>query len=184
MENKELNHLDKEILVRLLEYCKYLYEEEKERTSRIEKKIDIFSLFLGGGVLVSLILPIDKIQLIFNNGIINQPLGMFLVTFYFVTLFMFFLSFIFTIRIYKVQKFERPSDTKIIVSRSMNMKDLNDFLSTIIADYAIAAARNHDINDNKADYLSKALLYFLMGVVFTVISIILYKGLTLLKGGI
>lgn len=183
MEEKELNRLDKEILLSLLEYCKYLYEEEKERTSRIEKKIDIFSAFLGGGVLVSLILPSAKLQLLFDGNIMIHPLRLFVAASYFLSFLAFFISFLFIVRIYTVQKFERPTDPHTIVSKAMRVEDISDFLSTKVADYSIATTRNHDINDKKAKHFSKALFFFLIGVLFSVVSIAVFNASTLFNGG-
>lgn len=183
MEKRELNSLDTEVLLRLLDYCKYLYEEEKERTSRIEKKINIFSLFLGGGVLVSLVLPLEKLQLLFNGNILTQPLRLFGAVSYLVSLMVFLVSFLHIVSIYKVQKFETPTNPQTAVSKALQIETLNDFISNVIADYSIASTRNHEINDTKAQYYSRALAFFVLGVLLSVVSITVFNGLTFINGG-
>lgn len=183
MEKRELNSLDTEVLLRLLDYCKYLYEEEKERTSRIEKKINIFSLFLGGGVLVSLVLPLEKLQFLLNGNILTQPLRLFGAISYIVSLLAFLVSFLLIVSIYKVQKFETPSNPQTAVFKALRIETLNDFISNVIADYSIASTRNHEINDKKAKYYSRALVFFVLGVLLSVVSITVFNGSTLISGG-
>jgi len=175
--NRDLNNLDRGLLLRLLEYCKYLYEEEKERTSRIEKKIDVFRIYLGGGILLYLLPPIDKVHSSITSGKLSQLSGIVLIIFYSLSLIMFVLSFVFTVLTYKVQKFERPADPTSVIRRSLDAKDENDFISTIIADYSVAATRNHEVNEKKAAYLGKSLLLFFLAVISMVVNIVLFKVL-------
>ena len=60
---------ENKILLKLLEYMKYNYEEEKGRTNNIEKKAKLITLFLGGGVIALFSrLPIEKIQQLISHG--------------------------------------------------------------------------------------------------------------------
>jgi len=185
METKKLSDLNKDILIHLLDYSKYLYEEEKERTLRIEKKVEIFKIFLGGGVLVSIILPLENIKsLVIDNEfntiipILNGAVFMYVVSFL-----LFVLSFIFTVLIYKVQKFERPSTPDNVVDRSLSMVKEEEFLAEVIADYSVATGINHEINDKKAIYLSRALFTFSLGVFSTIVCLVLYISTQYVTGG-
>ena len=48
MNEKQFLKTDREILNHLAEYCKYLYEEEKRRTERLERKVNVLAVALGG----------------------------------------------------------------------------------------------------------------------------------------
>lgn len=181
MKNKELNEVDNDILERLLEYCKYLYEEEKERTDRIEKKLNIFTFVLGGSVLGVLMLPIGKLSMLLSNP--NEGVLVFVVLLFSASILLFLFSSIFTILVYKVRRFEMPSDPKIATIKSISMESKKDLLSAIIADYSIATNRNHDINDKKASHLSKALIFLLAGLVSFALSLFIFNITMLLKGG-
>lgn len=180
----DLSDLSKDILLRLLEYCRYLYDEEKERTNRIEKKIDVFKIYLSGGVLVSLILPFGEVHSFVAKGVTIHPLGTIITSFYALSIFMFLSSFVFTVLIYKVEQFESPAESSRLVDRALSAKDEQEFISTIIADYSIAASRNHIINDKKAVYLSKAFFSFFMAVILVIVSLLLSKAISVMSGGI
>lgn len=184
--NNELNQIDKNIQVRLLEYCKYLYEEEKERKNNLNDSVKTYIVFLtfilGVGVLK--ILPLEKLILLLKNKSINQNFIIFSIIVFSLSIFIFFISLIFTILILKTWKFERPSDPKITTLKSVCMENENELLSSIIADYIIACNRNHAINDKKAKLLSYALFSLITGMIFFIVSLLIFNSIFLWIGGI
>jgi hypothetical protein len=71
MTQEESSQFNKAVLIKLFEYSKYLYEEEKSRTERIEKKVNIFTMFLGGSFLSILtFLSPEKFVKLFNGSIV------------------------------------------------------------------------------------------------------------------
>ena len=174
MTDQNQSQVDRDILNRLAEYCKYLYEEENERTERIEKKLNVFAVALGGSVVgVLLKLSVEKKYSELNIG----DLQGLLITILFVTSVVFFLiSSLFTFFVYKVRKFERLSDPKRMAEKTMSMKTESDLLCAIIADYTVATNRNHEINDKKVRHLSYALLSLLAAVILFIISLLILSA--------
>lgn len=164
---------NQEILSRLAEYCKYLYEEEKGRTERLEKKVNIFSVALGGSfVAVFLKLPVGRMSAFIN---FSQPNAFIATVLLFVSLLLFIMSSFFTFLVYKVRKFERLSDPKQMAAKAQAMTDEVEMLSAIIADYTVATNKNHDINDAKARHLSYALLCLVSALLLIVVSLVLFN---------
>ena len=128
-------------------------------------------------------LPFNKVQSFIASGNLGLPLGVILVAFYGLSIVMFLSSFVFTLLIYNVERFESPAESRQLIERALLTKDEHDFLSTIIAGYSIATSRNHKINDKKEAYLSKALFSFFIAVIFVVISLFLSKSIGAISGG-
>jgi hypothetical protein len=170
MENKL--KLEKEILLRILEYCKYLYEEEKERKNSlhaaVKTYITLLTFILGIGLGLGLIkgLPIDKSIIVSNNNFIN----IWLIIFFSISICCFFISLIFTILVLKIWRFERPADPRSISLKSIFMENENEVISDIIADYIIACEKNYNINESKAKLLSRGLFFLITGFILFVIS--------------
>ncbi len=181
-QEEKFNSTNKESLKILLEYCKHLYDEESNRTKRIEQKINIQSFILGGGVLVIFGIPIDKFTELLNSSPLLHGIIILILLLFFTSTCLFLFSSIFTILVYRVRIFERLCDPKIIATDSVVSENTSDLLSKIIADYVIAANRNHEINNKKANYLSKALFSLLAGIILFVFSIIIFKFILIYKG--
>lgn len=177
---QELTRPQYEILSRLAEYCKYLYEEEKQRTERLERKVNVFTVALGGSfVAVLLKLPSERI-LSFTD--ISQPTAIVVCIPFAISLLFFILSSFYTFLVYKVRKFERLSNPKEMAKKVQSMRKEVEFLSAMIADYTVATNKNHDINENKARYLSYALLCLLGALLFIIIYVLLFNTILLFKG--
>lgn len=171
MDEQQLAQTDREILNRLAEYCKYLYEEEKERTERLERKVNVFAVALGGSfVAVFLKLPVGKMPSILD---VTQLQGFIVTILFSISLLLFFLSSFFTFLVYKVREFERLSDPKKMALKTQSMTHEVDILSAMIADYTVATNLNHKINEDKARHLSFALLCLLGALFLVVITLIL-----------
>ena len=170
MNEKQFLKTDREILNHLAEYCKYLYEEEKQRTERLERKVNVFAVALGGSfVAVFLKLPVGKMKYDLD---VSQPQGLIIAILLAVSLLLFILSSLFTFLVYKIREFERLSDPKKMAIKTQSMTHEIDMLSAMIADYTVATNKNHVINNNKARHLSYALLCLLGALLFVVITLL------------
>jgi hypothetical protein len=180
----ELKLAEKDILIRLLEYCRYLYEEEKERTCRLEKKVEIYTAMLGGGFwVVFTLIPTDRLSALIERHSIENHIGSIILSTLILSFTLFLLSSIFTILVYRVRNFEWLCNPEKRALESIDMKNENEFISSMIADYTIAANRNHEINDKKACLLSKAIFTLLTGIIFLAIGLFFFHGFIYLKGG-
>ena len=180
-ETKQLSSMNDDVLKRLVEYCKYLYEEEKSRTERIEHKMNVFGVALGTSVVVILgCLPLarmsdaSKIPGIWRI-VLAVPLG--------ICIFLLVLCALYVFRVYRVQRFERLSDPREMSIRAMSMNTKSEILSAIIADYAVATNRNHEINEGKADDLSRALGLLLAALMVFIATLFCLNALVLWCGG-
>lgn len=179
---KKLDETNKDILLRLLEYSKYLHEEEKVRTERIEKKVSIFTMFLGGsfwGILT--LLPIEKLSKLSNGSVLERQIAIIVSVTYYTSFILFLFSAIFILLVYKVRNFEWLCDPEKRIPESAE-KDEHSVLDTIIADYVITANRNHEINDKKAKWLSKAIFSLLIGLIFLGLSLFTFNVFILWRG--
>jgi hypothetical protein len=174
---QELEQPAVEVLDRLAEYCQYLYEEEKSRTERIERKMHVFAVALGATVVVMLgCLPLSKLSDASVAAgaprvIVAVPLAICIALLALCTVYIF--------RVYKVQRFERLTDPKIATVRAMSMRTKSELLSSIIADYAVATNRNHEINERKAEDLSRALILLLGALISFITSLVCLNVLVL-----
>jgi len=171
---------DKDLLSRLLEYVKYLYEEENERRDVLNNTTKIFlgtyAFVVGVGLIkIIAIENLPPILLYISNG----PIGGKYIAFVATAMFLlsgglFCASFLFTVLVVKIWKRERLCDPQQFVFRSMQMSDEPRLLSAIVADFVVATNRNHRINEQKARLLSKALFSFVSAfIVFTVTWVLL-----------
>ncbi|MEW6609535.1 MAG: hypothetical protein AB1414_19175 [bacterium] len=171
MADQDLKQIDRNILDRLADYCKYLYEEEKERTERIEKKVNIFAIALGGSLIgVLLKFPIWKAYSEIN---VDDNQGVLITILVITSIILFLLSSLFSFFVYKVRKFERLTDPKKMAEKTILMENESDILSTIIADYTIATNRNHEINNKKVRHLSYALLSLFVALILFITSLLI-----------
>lgn len=165
---------DKALLSQLAAYVKYLYEEENNRRDVLNKTT---KLFLGGfAVVVSIgftrlsaieALPttVARLTRIVPGG---TYLALFAGTLLLAVAALFCASFIFTVLVLKMWKWERLCDPQQFVFRAMTMSSHSRLLSAIVADYVVAGNRNHKINEQKARLLSKALISFISSFVMFV----------------
>lgn len=144
-------------------------------------KVNIFSFVLGGSISGVLLLPIGRLGMLFKDS--DHGLCSIGVVLFSMSIASFLLSSIFTVLVYKVRSFERPRDPKLAVSSTVSMKTEEDVLSSIIADFAVATERNHEINNKKARHLSMALLGLLNGLLFLGLGLLAADLLNVLKGG-
>ena len=177
MRDKNPQDVNEDVLSLLLEYCKYLYEEEKARTERIEKKVNVFVLALGASVISILLKIPNSAQSTANMSLAQRTVPAFLFS---MSILLMLASFIFTFFVYRVRDFERLSDPKKMSEKAVMMSNKSDMLSALIADYIVATNKNHQINDTKAKHLRyalallfAALLAFIIGLINKNISLLM-----------
>ena len=183
MAKADSSSSDKEFLEKLLDYCKFSYNEEKERRETLDKTMRIYLTALGFaiGVVILKLTSIEKISaLIQENSGLGQNTQLLFNAFFIVAMILFSMSFIFTLLVVKMWNRERLCDPEYFVTKAASMETINSLLSDIIADYAVAANRNHTVNEKKALFLSRALYLFLASLlVFSLaymVLILITKG--------
>jgi len=97
MMQQEINKVDKNILIRLAEYCRYMYEEEKERTNRLNDAVKVYIAFLTFtlGIVVFKMGPIKKMTTLSNSMPLHTCRILGVVLFY-VSLFVFPLFYLYS----------------------------------------------------------------------------------------
>lgn len=167
---------DKDLLARLAEYVKYLYEEENERRDVLNNTTKIFLGTFAFVVSVGLvkIAAIEKLPSMIlglsNGTLAGKYIALVCTLLLLASVGLFFASFLFTVLVVKMWKRERLCDPQGFVFRAMTMSDEARLLSAIVADYVVAANRNHRINEQKARLLSKALLSFISAFIVFVLT--------------
>ncbi len=177
---------DKDLLARLGEYVKYLYEEENERRDVLNSTTKIFLGTLGfvvsvGAAKVASIeqLPplIGKLS---NHAAAGQYVAVISILLLFTAAGLLLASFLFAVLVVKMWKRERLCDPQRFVFRAMTMPNEARLISAMIADYVVAANRNHRINEQKARLLSRALLSFILGFMIFVVTWTLLQAANIL----
>lgn len=164
---RDLTQNEKYIKVRLYEYCKYLYEEEKERKENLRSsvKIHLTCVFFALGAI--------SFKLFSNNGFFNVILyhstSLLFITFlmfFFSSIISFIISLLFLITVLKVWRYERLSDPQKISLISSFMLDEYELLIFIISDFIDACNKNYKVNEEKSKLLSYASLFIMSGLLF------------------
>ncbi len=175
---------DRDFLEKLLDYSKFVYLEEKERREVLNKTMQIYLTALGFAIGLMTLKPtnIDKISTLIQGAQrFGQYTQLLFIALFLIAAMLFIISFILMLLVVKMWNRERLCDPEHFIAKSASMDTVNSLLSTIIADYAVSANRNHSVNEKKARLLSRALYTFLASVLSFCLA---YIGLTLLtKGG-
>jgi len=161
----QLNQLNKDMLIRLAEYYKYLYEEDKETNINHNKTMRIYLTILTftfGFIFIKLT-NMEMISKIFTNNStsIESNIVIFLVC---LSIFLFVLSFIFTISVLKMRKVEMLCKPRGFLFQSISANDDEDILSDTIVNYLVATERNYEINQKKAKFLILSYWFYLFGL--------------------
>lgn len=162
-----------------------MYEEEKGRTDRLNDAVKVyiaFMTFILGFVVFKMFPPEETPVLV--SAAIKSNIGIIYISLALISFTSFLISFVCTIFVLKIWKFERVCDPRDIVTRSLLWESENELISVIIADYSTAANRNHEINDRKSKLLSKALFSLVVGLAAFAICLFIFYGLPLIRGGV
>lgn len=163
---------------RLLKYCEYLYEEEKDRrdilnnTSKIYMAAQIFVLTAFG----TKVIGTDKVYTFLDSlrtyTETSPFIGSIISIIFFISLASFLSSFVLAILVNKMWNRERLNDPEKLLSSMGQFSTENMIIAKIMADYAISSNRNHQINDSKALLLRYSLFSFMVTIFSFVVGII------------
>lgn len=173
---------ERNLLLRIVEYCKYLYEEEKDRQSIIHNVVKVYMSFLTATfAAIAFVLFKTNVVNLFKADFASSKFILLGAIIFILSILFIVISFFLTIRILKVWRYERLCNPKIFALRSSVMGNEIEVLREIIYHYAVASNRNHKINDEKSDLLSYAFYFLIPGLFLFIISIFIF--MTFLKGG-
>lgn len=180
MKNPEQNSSERDFYLKLVDYTKYLYEEEKERTSHLNSLMKIYLTILTFtlGAIVFKFLDVKEILFSINDDG-SIILRMFWIFSYLSSL-MIMLSFLFTILVVKIRKYERLCNPTNFVEEATKVYDEIRLLSLINANYVVATERNWVVNQKKAKLLTYSLLSYFFSFVFFISAFVI---LNFSKGG-
>jgi len=179
MAARKLKTQDLKTLQHLLDYSRYLHEQEEHRNDKLSGVTNTylvvitfaFTLLLG---VISLALPnLEDLLLRLSPGVSTMLL---IVAGAAVLLIL--LSLFFTLLVVKVRPFERLCDSREFVLEASKMKGEAEVISSIISHYVVSTERNFLINNQKARYLSLALQSYLAGftlLLFT-LALLIFSG--------
>ena len=159
---------------RLLEYCIYIYEEEKDRrnilnnTSKIYMAAQLFILTVLGSKIIGADKFFDSMHNIYkstNNLSFN---GTIIIMIFVVAIITFFFSFVLAVLVNKMWDRQRLNNPEELVSSIGQFPSENMLIAKMAADYAVASNTNHYVNDKKALLLKYSLFSFLASIFFIV----------------
>jgi hypothetical protein len=159
----------------LIDYAKYLYEEELQRSERyhgaMKTYLTFISLTFSATVLIAKWLHVDPALFFSKYAPFAETL---LTSFLLLALGFLMASFFLTILVIKVWRTERLCSPKSFAREAAADSDMERLKEKIIANYVIAAETNGGVNDRKGSLLSKASFLYRCGVCCLVCAAVLY----------
>ncbi len=168
----EDNERIRDLFVRQHDYFQYLYEQEQKRTVSIvtgAKVYIAFLVFILGSIFLEVITA-DKILKLFNNSSVPQWEKIIGVSLAILSAMALLIALIFTIFVLKVWAYDRLCNPVDRLKNTIFMNNEVEVLSKSISDFAVATSRNNEINNKRAQYLSLALGFLLIGTVLALIT--------------
>lgn len=157
---------DTSSLARLLDYFKYLYEQENHRSEKLNASTNTYLVaitfaftFLVG--LLGWMFPKESGPLIPLDSTIQALLAACAG----VAILLILASLIFTMLVVKVRPFERLCDPVKFAGQTSDIRDEADLMRAMISHYVVATDRNFQLDNQKARLLSYALQTFIVGFV-------------------
>lgn len=155
----------------LNKYCKYLYEEEKDRTDKINSATNTYLAFItfafsfGSGLLgwLSTNIPTPVFS-------ITSPGKLIAISMLFIAVIFLVISLVFTVLVVKVRNFERLCEPEEFVSEAMNYSEMDDLLSLMLSNYVVALDRNYLVNNEKTQFLTRGLVTYLIGILLMFVA--------------
>jgi hypothetical protein len=157
-------------------YFKYLYEEEKDRTDKINSATNTYLVFItfafsfGSGFLGWFSSNISPSIFSFSS-----PGRIIAIAIFGIAVIFLVISLVFTVLVVKVRNFERLCDPEEFAKEAMNYSGLDDLFGLIIANYIVALDRNFLVNNKKTRYLTRGLVTYLVGL------LLMFAGFALLS---
>ena len=166
---------NKEVLQRLIEYARYLYEEEVKRAERFHNATKTYLVFICAtfaGTIGTLkwldIQPSKLLPLKFT--IRDWALG----GIFIFALLIILLSFILTILVVKTWRTERLCDPHEFFAATVNSTNERHVLELILSNFLVAAQKNGKVNDKKGILLAAASQTYHIGLLLLIIGGIIY----------
>ncbi|RJP46348.1 MAG: hypothetical protein C4583_19045 [Anaerolineaceae bacterium] len=159
-------------LVRLLDYSKYLYEQENQRNEKLTFATNIYLVvitfaftFLAG--LLSWLFPESG-----NSSLIaDHRFQVALWVCFGISIVSILLSLIFTLLVVKVRSFERLCNPKEFVVEADYFETEERLIGSIISHYVVATERNFLVNNKKAKYLAYGLQTYIFGFILLLFAL-------------
>ena len=162
----------KKLFARQNEYFQYIFEQEQNRAASIvagAKVYIAFLVFILGSIFLKVITA-DKIIILFNSSSVplwEKIIGISLVLLSAIAL---LIALTFSILVLKVWSYDRLCNPANRLKETLHMTHEIEVLSKCISDFAVAANRNNEINNRRAQCLSYALSSLLIGTILALIT--------------
>jgi hypothetical protein len=159
-------------LVRLHDYFKYLYEEEKHRTEHLNSATNTYLVFITFaftftvGLFNWLYPQVDA--MFFGKITIIQSI---LLAGLIISIVLIIVSLVFTILVVKVRRFERLCIPKEFAKEASGMVGENEIINSITSHFIVAVEKNYQVNNAKAKFLAYGLRTYIFGFLLLLISI-------------
>lgn len=150
----------------MLEYSRYLYENELARTDKLNDTSKTFILFISSTftVLLAGLTWVGVDVLSKQTDTIYNPANLAAASLFLVSVLALVLAFVFVVLSVKIRSFERLCDPLQFVSANGD-KSTDLIKKDITANYTVATARNYKVNARKAWWLFNALFAYLAALV-------------------
>lgn len=160
-------------LLHLLDYFRYLYEEEQKRNEKLSSATNTYLVvitfafsFLGG--LMSWLSP----GILEFSTAPNHPVKFLLLAGLLASIVLILVSLILTMLAIKVRAFERLCSPMDYASEASQIRGEEGLIRSMISNYVVAADRNHHWNNVKARYLSYGLQFYLVGFALLLLTLL------------
>lgn len=157
----------------LLNYARYLYENELARTDKLNDTSKTYIVFISSTftVLLAGLTWIGFDQFAKQIDIASSFRNVALLAVFAASITFLVLSFIFVVLSVKIRSFERLCEPLDFLGHSENNHP-DAVKKDMMANFAVATTRNYDVNQSKARWLFRALMMYLFAfVLFLVFAV-------------
>ena len=172
METHKNKIPDLKNLVRLLDYSKYLYEQENKRNEKLSSSTNIYLVVITFTftLLVGFLGFIPPKQRFMSLGL-NDWVYISLSTCLGISVMLILLALIFTLLVVKVRPFESLCNIKEFIYEAEHYETEEELVGSMITHYAVATEKNIPLNNEKAKFLKLALLSFNIGFIILLFAL-------------
>jgi len=175
--------IEEAALHRIAEHCKNLYDEETMRMVRINEGARLDRVILGAvlGLVAAVRLPFHAVRLPAQDHFSSQIIAVAGILFLLAGGVALIVSCVYTFRVLIVRKFQRPCDPEVFFARSAISGTSTGVVLKVISNYAVAANRNHRMNNNKVEAHSRAVTWLTIGMVLAFIGVCICGAMNAIK---
>lgn len=143
------------------EFFRSLYDEENNRLSELVNRAKVYlpvvTFFLG-------------VLLLKSEWVISVAKGNLIIIFFFISMFSFFAALVTTIVSLRVMKYKGICDPEDVITQwGKSPPEDEQFFKERIADFAVAAQKNHTLNNTRGSWLHTTGIFLLIGVACSLI---------------